>query len=104
MYKVKLAGYKSVRHGQEFDVGPFTVLFGKNNAGKTNLLEAIYGLLAPQDMPAEGAVLARGLRKGDYPMGAVYVELEPGLTFDDAVSALNTGSGSPRDSAVHSWG
>jgi recombinational DNA repair ATPase RecF len=26
----------------EFDAGPITVLFGKNNAGKTNILEAAF--------------------------------------------------------------
>lgn len=36
MSKVYLNGYRSVAN-QEFEVGPFTVLFGKNNAGKTNL-------------------------------------------------------------------
>ena len=89
MYKVKLLDYRSLR-GPEFEVGPFTVLFGKNNAGKTNLLEAIYGVLAPHDMPDEG-LPARGLRGRKYlgpPMGAVYVALEPGLAFDDAVLAL----------------
>lgn len=86
MYKVKV-GYKSVRGFHGFDIGPFTVLFGKNNAGKTNLLEGIYGVLAPQDIPVEGVVRARGVRGGDYPMGAVYVALERGLPFDDAVLA-----------------
>lgn len=31
-------------------LGPFTVLFGKNNVGKTSLLEALYGILAPNRM------------------------------------------------------
>ncbi len=31
---------------QEFGIGPFTVLFGKNNAGKTSILDQIYLMLA----------------------------------------------------------
>lgn len=31
----------------DFEVGPFTVLFGKNNVGKTNVLEAWLGMLNP---------------------------------------------------------
>jgi AAA15 family ATPase/GTPase len=33
----------------KFDDGRFTVLFGKNNAGKSNILEALYGLFAFED-------------------------------------------------------
>ena len=94
---VILLSYRSV-HYLEFELGPFTVLFGKNNAGKTNLLEAIYGVLAPQDMGTSAAVPGRklslpvsGLRGGDPmvpPAGAVYVDLEQGLAFDDAVLAV----------------
>jgi energy-coupling factor transporter ATP-binding protein EcfA2 len=88
--------YRSVQY-LEFELGPFTVLFGKNNAGKTNLLEAVYGVLAPQDMGTSAATGAKfslpvsGLRGGDPmapPAGAVYVELEQGLAFDDAVLAV----------------
>jgi energy-coupling factor transporter ATP-binding protein EcfA2 len=94
MSNVILLSYRSV-HYLEFELGPFTVLFGKNNAGKTNLLEAIYGVLAPQDMPTFVASnFSRpvpGLRGGEGylpPVGAVYVELEQGLAFDDAVLAM----------------
>ena len=45
--KVYLPGFeRSLQDEQEFEVGPFTVLFGKNNAGKTNLLEDVYHMLA----------------------------------------------------------
>ena len=96
MSTVILLFYRSV-HYLEFELGPFTVFFGKNNAGKTNLLEAIYGVLAPQDMGTSAAVGGKfsmpvsGLRGGDPmvpPTGAVYVELEQGLAFDDAVLAM----------------
>lgn len=40
--KVYLNSYRSAEH-HEFEVGPFTVLFGKNNAAKTNLLDAPAG-------------------------------------------------------------
>ena len=50
LLKAILLPYRSVDY-LEFDLGPFTVLFGKNNAGKTNILEAIYGVLAPQMCP-----------------------------------------------------
>ena len=35
LLKLSLGGYRSIERGLEFDAGPFTVLFGKNNAGKT---------------------------------------------------------------------
>lgn len=93
---VILRFYRSVYY-IEFELGPFTVLFGENNAGKTNLLEAIYGVLAPQDMPRfVGRKFSRpvpGLRGADMlsrspSTGAVFVELERGLAFDDAVLAM----------------
>ena len=94
MSKVIVTSYRSVRF-QEFEFGGFTVLFGKNNAGKTNLLEAIYGVLAPQDMPSVGARAVarpvRGIRGAEDllpPSGAVHVELEPGFAFDDGVLAV----------------
>lgn len=86
MSRVYLNGYRSVPT-QEFDVGPFTVLFGKNNAGKTYLLEAIYSVLAPQRF-AEGGKRIRDLRGDDGGFGAIYVDLQRGLIFDDAVLAL----------------
>lgn len=39
-----LTGHRSVE-GLEFEMGPFTVLFGKNNAGKTNILDTMLGVL-----------------------------------------------------------
>lgn len=61
----------------EFEVGPFTVLFRKNNVGKTNVLEAIYNVLAPHDLlvrdPGESAargVLAYLRYEEQHPHGA----------------------------------
>jgi hypothetical protein len=92
MSRVYLNRYRSVSD-QDFEVGPFTVLFGKNNAGKTNVLEAIYSVLAlePGD---EVETLPRGLRGPEpnsydqRPLGAVYVDLDRGLEFDDEVLAM----------------
>lgn len=87
MTKILISHHRSVPH-LEFEAGPFTVLFGKNNAGKTNLLEAIYGVLAPESFVERGRPV-RGLRGDDRPYGgAVYAQMERGLDFDDAVLAL----------------
>lgn len=86
MSRIYLNGYRTVPT-QEFDVGPFTVLFGKNNVGKTYLLEAIYSVLAPQVF-LDGSPRIRDLRGDDGGYGAVYVDLERGLAFDDAVLSL----------------
>lgn len=67
----------------DFEAGPFTVLFGKNNVGKTNILEAIYGAFAPYDEKA-----IRGPRDQVPPQGAAIVRLEPGIELDDEVLEL----------------
>ncbi|CAM3414900.1 hypothetical protein BST27_29495 [Mycobacterium intermedium] len=82
--KVLICGYRSLPDLQ-FEAAPFTVLFGKNNAGKTNLLEAIYGVIASHDPMGNSS--GRVLRDGTAPHGAIYVDLEPGLAFDDTVLA-----------------
>lgn len=64
----------------DFDAGPFTVLFGKNNVGKTNILEAIHGIFVPHD---EDTI--RGPHDSVPPQGAAIVKLEPGVKFDDEV-------------------
>lgn len=91
---VLLLWYRSVDF-LDFEVGPFTVLFGKNNAGKTNILEAIYGVLAPTDLPGHlGETVAPGVRGSDDllpPVGAINVLLEPGRPFDDEILALDLG-------------
>jgi energy-coupling factor transporter ATP-binding protein EcfA2 len=91
--KAIIMRYRSVDY-LEIEMGPLTILFGKNNVGKTNMLEAIYGILAPETMPGyPGAEnLARAVRGGEtsLPVGAVYVDLESGLLFDDEVLTRGT--------------
>lgn len=41
LLRATLLAYRSIDY-MEFEAGPFTVLFGKNNSGKTNILEAVY--------------------------------------------------------------
>ncbi len=86
--KAIIMRYRSVDY-LDIEMGPLTVLFGKNNVGKTNVLEAIYGILAPETMRGYAGVenLARGVRGDDtsLPAGAVYADLESGLDFDDDV-------------------
>ena len=84
--RIYLANYPS-GWDEEFEAGPFTVLFGRNNVGKTNLLEAIYTVLAPQ-LFRDGDRRVRGLRRDYGFMGAIYADLEPGLAFDDGVLTL----------------
>ncbi len=84
MYRVHLFGYRSWNwdNQQDFEVGPFTVLFGKNNAGKTNLLEAIYIAITEHEPSAAEAAI-RGYV--GWATCAVYFKLDEGLPFDDAV-------------------
>jgi AAA domain, putative AbiEii toxin, Type IV TA system len=73
------------------------VLFGKNNVGKTNILERLYRAFEPSD---NRRVRARVVISGhpqyvdiSSPSGEVYVELEEGVPFDDEVySAVGSGA------------
>src|SRR5882757_8755260 len=84
--EVTLLGYRSVSFLQ-FQAAPLTVLFGKNNSGKTNILEAIYGVLAPDALSPENKCRtpARGV---SHPadlhrvLGWVLVQLDADLPFD----------------------
>lgn len=96
-----LIWYRSVGY-LKFEVKPFTVLYGRNNSGKTNVLEGIYGLLSPEHLDSERTecTMPPGMRgSGAPPLGAVLVELEEGAPFDDDVLALRqSDSASPDDS------
>ncbi|MCG7594572.1 TOPRIM nucleotidyl transferase/hydrolase domain-containing protein [Mycobacterium sp. PSTR-4-N] len=91
--RVVLVGYRSIDY-LDFEIGPFTVLFGKNNTGKTNVLEAIYEILASGEEPGPWGQSSsvRGLRGVDdvtgIPRGAAYVQLDRGSQFDNEVASL----------------
>lgn len=73
----------------EFEAGPFTVLFGKNNAGKTNILEGLYAVFEPSDNRAVRArrhIPREPHLTFDQTRGALYVELQKGVPFDDEVN------------------
>ena len=78
-------GHLSVEY-LEFDAGPITVLFGKNNVGKTNILEAVLSAFTRDAV--------RGGNEPELPQAAFYVELDRGVVFDDQAAAV-CGSDSP---------
>ena len=91
LVKVQVTEFQSIRDSTEFKVGPVTCLVGKNEAGKTALLKALYRLHpineadesynAAHDYPRwsfvayEGEV-EKGVRKPATVAQATY-ELEP---------------------------
>ena len=90
----------------EFDAGPFTVLFGRNNSGKTNILEAIYDALLGEGFEPASNVRMRYYSKpvptrradSDFEttgFGALYLELDEAIHYDAAVLAALAESGSP---------
>ena len=42
--KVRITEFQSIRDSNEFEIGDVTCLVGKNEAGKTALLKALYRL------------------------------------------------------------
>ena len=80
--RFELDGHRSVDQ-VVFDVGPFTVLFGKNNAGKTNILEAVYGLLSREERPLRRSAKGRPSEV----CGGFWVDLEAGLEYDEAAAS-----------------
>lgn len=90
---VIVGGYRSVDH-LAFEASPFTVLFGKNNTGKTNILEAVYDVVHSQNFKAYTDVVLHGdpspTRRRDFyeelgSYGALFVELDAGVSFDATV-------------------
>jgi Overcoming lysogenization defect protein-like, TOPRIM domain len=91
-----LHGHRSVEQ-LEFEAGPFTVLFGKNNAGKTNILETIVSIFVPG---ANGIIRRTHAERVSSPDGAVVAQLEPGTPFDDALVAAASQEAAPWDGTV----
>lgn len=79
--RFELSGHRSV-DWLSFDAGRLTVLFGKNNAGKTNIVEAVYGLLSGDTSKFRPAANSRDT----HLFGGLWVELEQGDRYDDAVA------------------
>ena len=44
LIKVQVKNFRSIEDSNDFDVGDLTCLVGKNEAGKTAILQALYGL------------------------------------------------------------
>jgi ABC-type hemin transport system ATPase subunit len=80
--RFELDGHRSCE-GVSFECGPVTVLFGKNNAGKTNILEAIDAVLAQQPRSLRRPVSGRDSSVD----GGLWVRLEPGVSFDETTAA-----------------
>lgn len=80
---ISLRNFRSVKSAT-FETGSFTVLFGKNNSGKTTLLTALDSALAPRKEPEPGRFIS------SRPRAAVFfARITRGLPFDEAVySAL----------------
>ncbi|WP_065150263.1 ATP-dependent nuclease [Mycobacterium asiaticum] len=115
LLSVILVGYRSVDH-LEFEAGPFTVLFGKNNTGKTNILEAIYDVIHSQSFQPAWKVALRGTasptrrRESEFESesyGALVMELQDDVDFDaDVVAAFQKVglTGAPRNVAFTDGG
>ena len=63
--KVHIKEFQSIQDSNEFDVGDITCLVGKNEAGKTALLKALYRLNPIEEVDSEFNVT------DDYPRGTV---------------------------------
>ena len=48
LFRARVQNYRSVEDSGEFDIGDMTCLVGKNEAGKTALLNALRGLKPTQ--------------------------------------------------------
>lgn len=88
----------------EFDAGPFTVLFGKNNSGKTNILEALYdtinGTGFKPDRPMPQVTRSASSEGEISAFGALFIELDARIEFDAAVLSALAGSDFPSSRRV----
>lgn len=79
--RFELDGHRSVQD-VSFEAAPLTVLFGKNNVGKTNLLEAIHTLFAGESRGVRQALSGRDSNL----TGGLWVELHNGEPFDESIA------------------
>jgi energy-coupling factor transporter ATP-binding protein EcfA2 len=79
-----MLSYKSVE-AADFEAGPFTVLFGRNNSGKTNILEGLHRIFESKAVSGRRHEDQYGMESP--PEGALWVDLEQGVDFDDKVMA-----------------
>ncbi len=81
--RVVLLDYRTI-DALAFEAGPLTVLFGKNNVGKSNIISALYEVLEPESARDKAGEHRRLADKG-----AVVCQLDADVDFDDEVrSAL----------------
>jgi energy-coupling factor transporter ATP-binding protein EcfA2 len=95
LHRAAIKSHRSIDY-LDVELGPFTVLFGKNNVGKTSLLESLFGILAPDRM-ADPHVKApyrtpgiRAVSQYDVPQraGAIFFTLADNLAADDELRVL----------------
>lgn len=79
--KVVVLDYRTI-DALAFEAGPLTVLFGKNNVGKSNIMRAIYEVLEPESAREKAGEHARLAEKG-----AFFCQLDEDVDFDGEVIA-----------------
>lgn len=104
LHRAAIKSHRSIDY-LDFELGPFTVLFGKNNVGKTSVLEALFGTLAPDRMadphvkPPQRTPGIRNRSHHDLSerSGAVFFRLADNLASDDQIRVLRHQVETPED-------
>ena len=66
--RVRLQNFKCIEDSQDISLAPLTVIFGRNNTGKSSILQSLLLLCQTLDSPEHGARL--NLRGPLYPAGS----------------------------------